>query len=267
MENTGRPYALITGGSSGIGFELARQFALHGYDILLVAEKPERLTRASGALVDEAGIVVDSFAVNLATRDGVDSLWNKIHGEGRPVDVAVINAGVGVSGYFATDTDLEEELNLLNLNVVSTVQLSKHLAHEMAMRRQGRILFTASVAALMPSPFEAVYGASKAFVLSFAESLRNELKDFGVTVTAVLPGPTETNFFHRAGMDNTKVGQQEKDNPEQVAAQAYKALMNNDAKVIAGSLTTKAMGIMAEVLPSSVSGAQHRRLSEPNSGR
>jgi short-subunit dehydrogenase len=136
-----------------------------------------------------------------------------------------INAGIGVSGNFR-NTDLKAELNLINLNVVSTVHLTKRVLPDMTRRGRGRILLTSSIAGTMPTPFEAVYGASKAFILSFSESIRNEVKDTGVTVTALLPSATNTNFFHCADMENTKIGASEKrDDPADVARDAYEALM------------------------------------------
>ena len=151
------------------------------------------------------GARVSAVRADLATYDGVETLWNAIKAEGRPLDAIAINAGVGVGGAFA-ENELQRELDLINLNVVSVVHLAKRVVQDMMERNEGRILFTASIAAEVPGPFEAVYAASKAFVLSFAEALRNELKDTHITVTALQPGATETNFFHRAGMDDTKVG-------------------------------------------------------------
>ncbi len=209
---------------------------------------------------------VETIAVNLAEHDGVHQLYAKIQAAGRPVDAIAINAGVGVGGDFR-ETDLDEELNLINLNVVSTVHLAKHIVQDMAARGSGRILFTASVASLMPAPFEAVYGASKAFIFSFSEALRNELKDTGVTVTALLPGPTETNFFHRADMDDTMVGTSKKDDPADVAKDGFEALMAGKDKVIAGSLKTKVQGVTAELIPPTVSTEMHRKMSEPGSGQ
>lgn len=136
----------------------------------------------------------------------------------------------------------------------------------MAARGQGRILFTTSVASLMPAPFEAVYGASKAFIFSFSEALRNELKDTGVTVTALLPGPTETNFFHRADMDDTMVGESKKDSPADVARDGFEALMAGKDKVIAGSLKTRVQGVVSELIPPTASAEMHRKMSEPGSG-
>ncbi len=199
-----RPLAVVTGASSGIGFELAREFCEHGFDVLIAAEDPG--IEEAARRLEEHGGQVEALQVDLARSDGVVSLHARIQTLGRGVDAVAINAGVGVGGDFARQTSLEDELNLIQLNVTSAVHLAKLIGQEMVRRGSGRILFTSSIASFLPSPFEAVYGASKAFIQSFSESLREELKDAGVTVTALLPGPTETNFFHRAGMDDTKVG-------------------------------------------------------------
>jgi short-subunit dehydrogenase len=262
--SSGKQFAVVTGASSGIGYELAKQFAQNGFDLLLAAE-PEGLTQAAQD-IQALGASVETIAVNLAEHDGVHQLYAKIQAAGRPVDAIAINAGVGVGGDFR-ETDLDEELNLINLNVVSTVHLAKHIVQDMAARGSGRILFTASVASLMPAPFEAVYGASKAFIFSFSEALRNELKDTGVTVTALLPGPTETNFFHRADMDDTTVGTSKKDDPADVAKDGFEALMAGKDKVIAGSLKTKVQGVTAELIPPTASAEMHRKMSEPGSGQ
>ncbi|ADO75713.1 dehydrogenase DhgA [Stigmatella aurantiaca DW4/3-1] len=258
-----RPLAVVTGASSGIGYELARQFVQNGFDVLIAAED-DGITEAARSLV--GGGRVESVKVDLARYEGVEALYAKIQSLGRPVDAIAINAGVGVGGDFARQTRLEDELNLISLNVTSSVHLAKRVSKDMAQRRSGRILFTSSIAALMPAPFEAVYGASKAFIQSFSESLRNELADVGVTVTALLPGPTETNFFHRAGMDDTRVGQQEKDDAGEVARQGFEALMAGKDKVVAGSLKNRAMAAAVQVIPDTASAQLHRKLSEPGSG-
>lgn len=265
MENTSsKPFAVVTGGSSGIGLELAKQFASHGYDLLLTAARADGLAKAA-QLVQSLGASVVTVGADLAEYDGVEQVYAAIKATGRPVDAIAINAGVGVGGDFR-ETDLLEEMNIVKLNCGSTVHLAKRVVPDMAARGSGRILFTASVASLMPAPFEAVYGASKAFVFSFSEALRNELKDTGVTVTALLPGPTETDFFHRADMDDTKVGQSKKDDPADVARDGFEALMAGKDKVIAGSLKTKAQGLAVELVPPTVSAEVHRKMSEPGSG-
>ncbi|MGF2014009.1 MAG: SDR family NAD(P)-dependent oxidoreductase [Nostoc sp. DedVER01b] len=259
-----RPLAIVTGASNGIGYELAKQFAQNGFDLLVTA---------TGSSINEAAIAfedlgakVETVQTDLATYEGVETLYNQIKATGRPVDAIAINAGVGVGGEFARETDLKDELNLINLNVVSSVHLAKRVVKDMVERGKGRILFTSSIAALMPGPFETVYAASKAFVHSFSEGLSNEVKDMGVTVTALMPGPTDTNFFHRAGMDDTKVGTDQKDDPAEVAKQGFDALMAGKDDIIAGSLKTKLLGTVSKVLPDTVNAEQHRKLSEPESG-
>jgi short-subunit dehydrogenase len=220
-----RQFAVITGASSGIGLELARVFAENGFE-LLVTSGSKKIERAADGLRD-SGVDVTEVEADLATYDGVEKLWAAIQAAGRPVDAIAINAGVGVGGDFARETNLDDELNLIRLNVTSTVHMAKRVLKDMVARHSGKVLITSSIAGTMPAPLEAVYGASKAFGLSFAQSLRNELKDTGVTVTALQPGPTNTNFFHRAGMDNTKVGSEGKytNDPREVAQQGYEALM------------------------------------------
>lgn len=263
MDSSTRPLAVVTGASSGIGYELAKQFAQNGFDLLVTAST-ENVSKAAQAC-EELGAKVETVQADLATYDGVEALYSKIKATNRPVDAIAINAGVGVGGDFARQSDLKDELNLINLNVVSTVHLAKRVLQDMIERGSGRVLFTASIAALQPGPFEAVYAASKAFVKSFAEAIRNELKDTDITVTALMPGPTETNFFHRAEMDDTKVGADKKDDPAQVAKQGFEALMAGKDSIIAGSLKTKVLGTVSKVLPDVVNAETHRKLSEPGS--
>ncbi len=257
-----RPLAVVTGASNGIGYELAKQFAQNGFDLLVTATGP-RINEAAQAFED-LGAKVETVQADLATYDGVESLYNKIKATNRPVDAIAINAGVGVGGEF-TKTDLQEELNLIELNVASTVHLAKRVVKDMVERGKGRILFTSSIVSQMPSPFQAVYAASKAFVHSFSEAIRNELKDTGVTVTALMPGATETNFFHRAGLDDTKVGSDKKDDPAEVAKQGFEALMAGKDSVLAESLKTKIQGAISSILPDTVTAEQNRKLNEPGS--
>ncbi|MGF2034070.1 MAG: SDR family NAD(P)-dependent oxidoreductase [Nostoc sp. CmiVER01] len=255
-----RPLAIVTGASSGIGYELAKQFAQNGFDLVVTATGSS-INEVIGAF-EKLGASVETIQADLATYNGVESLYNQIQAIGRPVEAIAINAGVGVGGKF-TETDLKEELNLIDLNVVSSVHLAKRVVKDMVERGNGKILFTSSIAALMPGPFEVVYSASKAFIHSFAEGLRNELKDTGVTVTALMPGPTDTNFFHRAGMDDTKVGADKKDDPAIVAKQGFEALMAGKDDLVAGSLKTKVQGNISKVLSDTVNAEQHRKLTEP----
>jgi uncharacterized protein len=258
-----RPLAVVTGASNGIGYELAKQFAQHNFDLLVTATGPS-INEAARAF-EKLGAQVETVEADLATYEGVETLYSKIKATGRSVDAIAINAGVGVGGDFARETDLKDELNLIELNVVSSVHLAKRVVKDMVDRGQGRILFTSSIAALMPGTFEAVYAASKAFIQSFSQALRNELKDTGVTVTALMPGPTDTNFFHRAEMDDTKAGADKKDDPAQVAKQGFEALMAGKDHIIAGSLKTKIMGAASQILPDPLKAEVHRQLTEPGS--
>lgn len=259
-----RPLAVVTGASNGIGFELAKQFAQNGFD--LVVTSTGQSIEDTAQICEAFGAQVHTVQADLANYDGVEKLYSEIKATGRPVEAIALNAGVGVGGDFAQETDLKDELNLINLNVVSTVHLAKRIVKDMVAQGHGRMLFTSSIASIMPGPFEAVYAASKSFVHSFAEALRNELKDTGVTVTSLMPGPTDTNFFHRAGMDDTKASSGQKDDPAQVAKQGFEALMEGKDSIIAGSLKTKIQGNVSKVLPDMAKTAQHRQLTEPGSG-
>src|SRR5215210_4735926 len=242
-----RPLALVTGASSGIGRELAKQFAANGFDLIVAAEDVE-LDDAVEEL-RRMGATVAPVSVDLTRRADVERLVAAFRGAGRPLDAAAINAGVGVGGP-VTENDLDAELAVVELNCASTVHLAKWVAQDMVTRGAGRILFTSSVASQAPQPFQAVYGASKAFVQSFALALREELKDTGVSVTALLPGPTETEFFDRAGLEDTKLGASDKkDDPALVARQGFEGLMKGDASVFAGSLSSKAMGRLSAAMP------------------
>jgi short-subunit dehydrogenase len=258
--HTAHPVAVVTGASSGIGLELAKVFAQHGYDLIICAEDEgiHRAARELGAL----GARVEAVRSDLSTTYGVDRLYDRIRHTGN-VDAVALNAGVGVGGAFA-ETDLEEELRLINLNVVGVVRLAKYVLKDMVARGQGRILFTSSIAAEMPAPFLAVYGASKAFVQSFAEALRNEVKDTNVVVTALQPGPTDTHFFERAHMEDTKVAASQKDDPAEVARQGFEALMKGKDHVVTGA-KNKVQSALAQVLPETVTAEMHRKQTEPGS--
>lgn len=255
-----KPLALVTGASSGIGYALARQFAEHGYDLLINAED-DRLEHAA-LMLRETGAGVRAVQADLRTAAGVDRLVAATIA--LEIDVAVLNAGVGQGGAFV-DTDLDDDLSVIDLNVTSTVRLAKPLVRDMLRRGSGRLAFTSSIAATMPGPFQPVYNASKSFVQSFAEALRNELKDTDVTVTAFLPGPTGTDFFRRADMGDTKVGAADKDDPDDVARQAFDAIIHGHAKKVTGSLKTRAQGLANKILPDSVKAAMHRSMAEPGS--
>lgn len=209
-------FALVTGASSGIGLALAEELAGRSYDLAICSDS-DRLQNAADQL-GEFGAQVYAWQEDLATRGGVARLWKKVESLGRDLDIACINAGVGMGGLFA-ETNLDAELNMIELNCSGAVQLAKYVVRHMSSRNRGRILFTASIAGEMVAPREAVYAATKAFGLSFAHSLRHELRDTGVSVTALQPGPTDTDFFHRAGMDDTEVGSEGKKEAAQKKSQ------------------------------------------------
>ncbi|MEU1573293.1 SDR family NAD(P)-dependent oxidoreductase [Streptomyces collinus] len=257
-----RPLALITGASSGIGHELARQFALHGYDLVVNAED-ERLEAAAQEL-RETGAQVRAVRADLRTGEGRFRLLDAL--DGLTVDVAALNAGVGQGGAFV-DTDLADDQEVIDLNVTATVRLAKPLLRAMVTRGAGRLAFTSSVASTMPGSFQPVYNASKAFVQSFAQALAEEVKDTGVTVTTFMPGPTDTDFFDRADMaDDTRIGTAGKDDPAQVAEQAFEAIVKGEKKAVTGSWKAKAQGLAGKVLPDGVKAAAHRRMAEPGTG-
>ena len=254
--------ALVTGASSGIGYELAKELANRGYD-LVVASAGDRLTDAVADLRSR-GVSVVEVNADLATREGIDKLWAVVGASQQGIEIACLNAGVGVGGLFE-ETDLDEELKMIDLNCSGTVHLAKHVVRHMRQIGKGKILFTASIAGEMVAPREAVYAATKSFVLSFAHSLRYELRDTGITVTALQPGPTDTDFFHRAGMDDTEVGQTGKSEsePSAVAKQGIDALMDGKDHVYAASTKTKLEGMLANIVPGTLKGAMHEKMAKP----
>jgi short-subunit dehydrogenase len=255
-------FAVVTGASSGIGYWLAKELAERGYD-LVICSAGERLDQASQDFTT-IGVSVTAISADLSTRDGIDKLWNAVQSSGRTVDVACINAGIGVGGLFA-ETDLDIELQMVQLNCVGVVHLAKHVVKHMLALNEGKILITSSIAGEMVAPREAVYAATKAFDLSFAHSLRYELRDTGVSVTALQPGPTDTDFFHRAGMDNTKTGSEGKheSQPQDVARQGLDALFDGKDHVYAASVKTKMEGMLANVVPGAIKGAMHEKMAKP----
>ncbi len=257
-----RPFAVVTGASSGIGFELARQCIENDFDLIICADDDG--IRQAARHLGEAGAVVEAVSADLSTFDGCETLVDAVNASGRNLDALLLNAGIGVSGSFLTN-DLEDELRTIGLNVGSVVHLARRLVPRMVNRGQGRVLITASVASTSPAPYLAVYGATKAFDLSFAEALRYELKDTGVTVTALQPGATETEFFERAEMENTKVAQRHKDDPAEVAKKGFEAMMAGKDKVIAASLKSKLEGIAGEVLPETMKARMQGSQTRPGS--
>jgi uncharacterized protein len=259
--DTGRPLALVTGASSGIGLELARQFVQNGFDVVITAEN-DQLPAAESSLVSD-GAQVRSVRADLSTADGVERLWSDVTQGGRPLDAVALNAGVGVNGDFTRDIPLEDDLNLIAVNVTAVVHLAKRVLPGMVQRGAGRVLITSSVAATMPGPYYATYAASKAFLQSFAQAIRFELKDSGVSVTALQPGPTDTDFFERAGMEDTKVAGADKDDPAEVAREGFEAMMAGKDHVVAGSLKNKAQTTGSRILSERAKAAMHASQTKP----
>jgi short-subunit dehydrogenase len=262
---TKRPFAVVTGASSGIGLELARECAAHGFDLVICAEDTG-ITAAAADVTATHGTQVAPIQLDLATRDGVEQLAAFVRDSGRGVDALLLNAGVGVGGPFL-ETSLEDELRMIALNCNHTIHLAKRLVPDMVARRTGRVLVTASVASTAPSPYHAVYGATKAFVMSFAEALRNELAETGVTVTALQPGPTDTQFFARANMENTPVGRADKDDAAGVARRGFAAMMAGKDSVLGGGLKSRLQGLANEVLPETVKARASAKQAKPDAGK
>jgi len=257
-----RQLALVTGASSGIGLELARQFVENGFDVIINAEDDE-LAAAESSLAGN-GAEVRAVKADLSTYDGVERLWSAVASVGRPLDAVALNAGIGVNGDFTRDIPLEDDLRLIAVNLTAVVHLAKRVLPAMVERGAGRVLITSSVAATMPGPYYATYAASKAFLQSFAQAIRFELKDTGVTVTALQPGPTETEFFERAGMDDTKVAEAKKDDPAEVAKEGFEALMAGKDHVIAGSVKNKGQVAAGKLLPEKARAGLHAVQTRPD---
>lgn len=257
------PLAFVTGASSGIGYNLAKVLGERGYDLIITAES-DRLDKAE-ADFRALGVQVSAVKADARKREEVDRVWDVIKSAGRPLDVACINAGVGEGGLFATESSLDQELDIVQLNCASTVHFAKHITAQMVAQGEGRILFTASIASEMTAPREAVYAASKAFVLHLSKALHFELKDQGVTVTALQPGPTDTDFFERAHLGDTEAGTKDKkqSEPYDVAVQGLDALFDGKENVYAAATMLKIEGALMGLIPDSVQAAMHNKMAKP----
>jgi short-subunit dehydrogenase len=257
----GRGLAMVTGASSGIGYELAILCAQNGFDLLVVADDPK--IEEAAKQFQNYGVEVHVVQADLATREGVDKFYEAA--QGRQVDALLANAGHGLGGVFL-DQDFDDVKHVIDTNITGTVYLIQKVGRDLRARGQGRILITGSIAGYTPGTYNAVYNASKAFIDSFSFALRAELKDSGVTVTCLMPGATETEFFERAGMEDTKIGQEKKDDPVDVAKVGFEAMMKGEGDVVSG-FKNKVMSTVASVTPSGVLAEQHRKKAEPGSGR
>jgi short-subunit dehydrogenase len=258
-----RPLAAVTGASSGIGREIALELARRGYDLVLGAEDAE--LGAAVTAVESHGAHAKAVRSDLRDASGVQAFHDAVRSDGRPLEVIALNAGVGQGGAFV-ETDIDDEVSIVDLNITSTLRLAKLVLPDMVERGAGRVLVTSSIASEMPGSFQAVYNGSKSFLQSFTEALQNELRDTGVTLTALMPGPTETEFFRRADMEDTKVGQSDKDDPATVARQGVDALLAGKPRVTGGGLMTRLQDLGSKVMPDRVKAAMHRSMAAPGSG-
>jgi short-subunit dehydrogenase len=255
-----RPLAMVTGASAGIGYELAKYCAGQGFDLLVAADQPA--IQAAAQEFRALGAAVEAIEADLATLDGVDKLYAATHG--RPVEALLANAGHGL-GHGFLDQHFDEVRHVLDTNITGTIYLIQKVGRDMRARDRGRILITGSVAGFMPGSFQAVYSGTKAFLNSFSFALRNELKETHVTVTCLMPGATATEFFERADMLDTKVGQQEKDDPADVAKAGFEAMMQGEGDIVTG-WKNKLQTTVANVTPSDMLAERHRQIAEPGSG-
>jgi short-subunit dehydrogenase len=252
---------LITGGSQGIGLELARIFAANDFDLVLVARRQEQLDQAAQEL-RKLGAGVTVIAKDLFDTANARALYDEVQARQINIDVLVNNAGQGLFGKFI-ETDLEEEMAIVQLNICSLVTLTKLFVKDMLQRGAGKILNVSSIAGKVPGPYQSVYHGTKAFVHSFTEAVRNELKDTGVTLTSLLPGATYTDFFHKADMEASKIAQDDKlADPAQVAKDGYEALMQGKDMVVSG-MQNKLLVAMSNVLPDSLAAETMRKQQEP----
>lgn len=261
LNRSARPLALVTGASSGIGYELARQCALNGYDLLIVADD-DAIERAARDLQSLGGSV-ECLVADLATVDGVKKLLDAA--ASRPIDALLANAGHGLGKAFV-DQEWDDIRHVVDTNVTGTLYLLHRVAREMRSRGRGRILITGSIAGFMPGTYQAVYNGTKAFVDMFAYALRAELQGCGVTVTCLMPGATDTDFFERADMKDTKVGTEKKDDPADVAEAGFKAMEAGDSGVVTG-WQNKLMVALSGVMPETLLARQHAGMARPGGGK
>lgn len=254
--------ALITGASDGIGLELAKIFAGENYRLIIVSDNRSKLEEARQEISSASPVEIHIIESDLSTREGAQFVYSEVQQSGWQVDVLVNNAGVGVYGKFA-ETDLAEELAMIELNINSVVQLSKLFVNDMLRQNGGKILFTSSVAGLAGSPYLSVYGATKAFDFIFAMGLREELEDTNITVTALLPAETDTNFFHRAGMENSKIVRDgDMADPAKVAQAGFEALMAGKSHV-GSPFKAKMFEFMSDILPEDWKASMSKKQQEP----
>ncbi len=261
MKTNARPLAIVTGASSGIGYELATLCAKDGYDLVVAADEP---TIADAASAFRAlGVTAEPVETDLSTTEGVDELLAAV-GD-RPVAALLANAGHGLGKGFL-DQDFDEVRHVVDTNITGTIYLIQKVGRRMRDQGEGHILITGSIAGFMPGTFQAVYNGTKAFINSFSFALRAELMDSGVAVTCLMPGATDTEFFERADMMDTKVGAGKKDDPADVAKTGFAAMKSGDGDVVSG-WKNKLQTMLANVTPAGVLAEQHRKMAAPGSAK
>jgi short-subunit dehydrogenase len=261
MVQTSKGLAVVTGASTGIGYELAKQCAASGFDLLVAADEPA-IQRAAADFRAQ-GVRVDAIETDLATIEGVDRLYAAL--SGRQVSALLANAGRGLGRAFL-DQEFVDVRRVVDTNITGTIYLIQKVGRDMRSRGSGRILITGSIAGFIPGTYQAVYNGTKAFLDSFSFALRAELKDSGVTVTCLMPGPTQTDFFERADMLDTKVGQGKKDDPADVAEAGFQAMMKGEGDVVSG-WQNKLQTAIANVTPAGMLAERHRKMAAPGSAK
>jgi short-subunit dehydrogenase len=256
-----RPFAIVTGASTGIGLELAKRCAKEGYDLLIAADEPE--IEQVAVSLRGGGTNAEAIQADLATIEGVDKLYAAA--KGRQVDALLANAGRGL-GHAFLDQDFGKARRVVDTNITGTIYLIHKVGNDMRRRNAGKILITGSIAGFIPGSFQAVYNGTKAFLNSFSFALREELKDTKVTVTCLMPGATETEFFRRAEMMDTAVGTAKKDDPAEVANNGFDAMITGEGDVVSG-LKNKVQSAAANVTPAGVLASQHRKMAEPGTAK
>jgi uncharacterized protein len=259
-------YALITGATSGIGYELTKLFARDGYSLILVARNKQRLQEVTDEMKQQFGVEITPLAKDLTNPYAAEEIYDITKEMGINVNVLVNDAGQGEWGPFL-ETDMERDLEIIQLNIASLVSLTKLFGRDMVKRNEGKILQLGSEAGATPVPLLSVYAATKAFVLSFSAALANELKDTNITVTVLLPGATDTDFFHKANMEDTiTYREKELDDPENVARDGYEALQKGESKIISGA-KAKMHVFMSDLLGQKLGAANMRKQMEPSEKR
>jgi uncharacterized protein len=260
--NNENKFVLITGATVGIGYELAKVFASNHYNLALVARTDQDLIQTQKEIETAFNVRVVTFVKDLFDPNSPFNLYQEIAARHMQIDILVNNAGQGLYGEFS-GTDLKREINIIQLNITSLVVLTKLFLKDMLERGQGKILNLSSVASKAPGPLQSVYHGTKAFVQSFTEAVRDEVKDRNITITALLPGATDTDFFRKAGMLEAKnVKEGKLDDPAKVAKVGYEALMAGDDMVISG-LKNKVQVGLTSILPDSTKAAQVHKQQAP----